>query len=93
MKTSLIVIQNEADHADAKELIENLMGSSDSRDRARIIALARLVVASDRARSTFVAIGNGRPESDRRFVSGDSRWEHHHRRSQSCALARNHAKP
>jgi hypothetical protein len=31
MRTALIVIQNEADHADAKKL----MGSSDSRDRVR----------------------------------------------------------
>ena len=29
MKTTLIVIQNEADHADAKKLIEKLMGSSE----------------------------------------------------------------
>jgi hypothetical protein len=29
MKTTLIVIQNEADHADAKKLIEKLMGSGD----------------------------------------------------------------
>ncbi len=34
MKTTLIVIQNEADHADAKKLIEKLMGSGDSQDRA-----------------------------------------------------------
>jgi hypothetical protein len=29
MKTTLIVIQDETDHADAKKLIEKLMGSSD----------------------------------------------------------------
>jgi hypothetical protein len=28
MKTTLIVIQNEAEHADAKRLVEKLMGSS-----------------------------------------------------------------
>jgi hypothetical protein len=28
MKTTLIVIQNEADHADAKKLIEKLLGSN-----------------------------------------------------------------
>src|SRR6266436_676282 len=48
MKTTLIVIQNEADHADAKKLIEKLMGSSDSRDRARMVAQARLVEAYER---------------------------------------------
>jgi HTH-type transcriptional regulator/antitoxin HigA len=49
MKTTLIVIQNEADHADAKKLIEKLMGSSDSQDRARMVAQARLVEAYERA--------------------------------------------
>ena len=46
MKATLIVIQNEADHADAKKLIEKLIGSSDSRDRARMVAQARLVEAT-----------------------------------------------
>src|ERR1700730_17252921 len=45
MKTTLIVIQNEADHAEAKQLIEKLMGSSDPQDRARMVAQARLVEA------------------------------------------------
>ena len=48
MKTTLIVIQNETDHADAKRLIEKLMGSSDSQDRARMVAQARLVEAYER---------------------------------------------
>jgi HTH-type transcriptional regulator / antitoxin HigA len=48
MKTTLIVIQNKADHADAKKLIEKLMGSSDSQDRARLAAQARLVEAYER---------------------------------------------
>jgi HTH-type transcriptional regulator/antitoxin HigA len=48
MKTTLIVIQNETDHADAKRLIEKLMGSSDSQDRARMVAQARLVEADER---------------------------------------------
>lgn len=50
MKTTLIVIQNEADHADAKKLIEKLMGSSDSQDLARMVAQARLVEAYERSR-------------------------------------------
>jgi hypothetical protein len=41
MKTTLIVIQNDADHADAKKLIEKLMGSSNSQDQARMVAQAR----------------------------------------------------
>jgi HTH-type transcriptional regulator / antitoxin HigA len=49
MKTTLIVIQNEADHADAKKLIEKLMGSSDSQDQAWMVAQARLVEAYERA--------------------------------------------
>lgn len=36
MRATLIVIQDEADHADAKKLIEKLLGSSDPKDRARI---------------------------------------------------------
>src|ERR1700687_6063373 len=49
MKTTLIVTQNEADHADAKKLIEKLMGSGDPQDRARMVAQARLVEAYERA--------------------------------------------
>ena len=49
MKTTLIVIQNEADHADAKRLVEKLMGSSDPQDGARMVAQARLVEAYERS--------------------------------------------
>jgi HTH-type transcriptional regulator/antitoxin HigA len=49
METTLIVIQNETDHADAKRLVEKLMASSDSQDRARMVAQARLVEAYERA--------------------------------------------
>ena len=35
MKTTLIVIQNDADHAQAKALIERLMDSKIPADRAR----------------------------------------------------------
>jgi hypothetical protein len=38
MKTTLIVILDEADHAEAKKLIEKLMGSSEPEDRARMVA-------------------------------------------------------
>lgn len=36
MKTTLIVIQNDADHAQAKALIEKPMYSKDSADQARM---------------------------------------------------------
>jgi HTH-type transcriptional regulator/antitoxin HigA len=49
MKTTFIVIQNEADHADAKRLIEKLLGSSDPQGGARMVAQARLVDAYERA--------------------------------------------
>jgi HTH-type transcriptional regulator/antitoxin HigA len=48
MKTTLIVSQDEADHADAKRPVEKLMGSSDPQDRARMVAQARLIEAYER---------------------------------------------
>ncbi len=50
MKTTLIVIQNDADHAQAKALVEKLMMSDDPGERARMVAQARLVEAYERAR-------------------------------------------
>ena len=50
MKATLIVIENEKDHAQAKALIEELMGSDDAADRARMAAQARLIEAYERAR-------------------------------------------
>ena len=50
MKATLIVIQNDADHAEAKKLIERLFGSNDAKDQARIVAQARLVEAYERFR-------------------------------------------
>ncbi|HEY6618029.1 MAG TPA: hypothetical protein VIY68_00640 [Steroidobacteraceae bacterium] len=50
MKATLIVIQNEADHAQAKKYIDRLMGSTDAQDRARMVAQARLVEAYERTR-------------------------------------------
>ena len=48
MKTTLIVIQNDADFTEAKALVEALMGSDDPRDRDRMLAQARLVEAYER---------------------------------------------
>jgi HTH-type transcriptional regulator / antitoxin HigA len=50
MKTTLIVIQNDADHAQAKALIEKLMESRDPADRARMVAQAYLTEAYERSR-------------------------------------------
>ena len=50
MKATLFVIENDADHALAKALIEKLMGSSDPADQARMTAQARLIEAYERAR-------------------------------------------
>ncbi len=50
MKATLIVIENDADHAEAKALVEKLMGSKDSADLARMTAQARLVEAYERTR-------------------------------------------
>jgi HTH-type transcriptional regulator/antitoxin HigA len=50
MKANLIVIQNDADHREAKALIEGLVVSSNPEDRARMVAQARLVEAYERSR-------------------------------------------
>jgi len=50
MKTTLIVIENDADHAQAKALVEKLMDSTRPDDRARMVAQARLIEAYERAR-------------------------------------------
>jgi len=50
MKATLFVIENDRDHAEAKALIEKLMGSEDPADQARMAAQARLIEAYERAR-------------------------------------------
>jgi HTH-type transcriptional regulator/antitoxin HigA len=50
MKATLIVIESEADHAQAKALVEKLMRSPLASDRARMIAQARLIEAYERGR-------------------------------------------
>ena len=50
MKATLIVIQNDADHAEAKVLVAKLMGSNDPADVARMAAQARLVESYERSR-------------------------------------------
>jgi HTH-type transcriptional regulator/antitoxin HigA len=48
MKATLIIIQNETDHAQAKELIQKLVPSDDPDDQARLAAQAQLVEAYER---------------------------------------------
>ena len=50
MKATLFIIEKDKDHAQAKALIEKLMGSDDVADRARMAAQARLIEAYERAR-------------------------------------------
>ena len=50
MKATLIVIENDKDHAQAKALVEKLMQSRNADDRVRMVAQARLVEAYERTR-------------------------------------------
>jgi HTH-type transcriptional regulator/antitoxin HigA len=50
MKATLFVIENVADHAQAKALVEKLVGSDDPADLARMAAQARLIEAYERVR-------------------------------------------
>jgi HTH-type transcriptional regulator / antitoxin HigA len=50
MKATLVVIQNDADHAQAKVLVEKLMRSRDAAGQARMVAQAHLMEAYERGR-------------------------------------------
>ena len=50
MKATLIVIQNDADHAEAKALVARLMQSDAEPDRARGLAQARLIEHYEKTR-------------------------------------------
>jgi HTH-type transcriptional regulator/antitoxin HigA len=50
MKTTVIAIESDADHAQAKALVGKLMGSRRSDDRVRLAAQARLIEAYERSR-------------------------------------------
>ena len=50
MKTTLIAIENDADHVQAKALVAKLMGSRKPDDRVRLVAQARLIEAYERTR-------------------------------------------
>jgi HTH-type transcriptional regulator / antitoxin HigA len=50
MKTTLFVVENDADHEQAKALIEKLMRSNEPADRVRMTAQARLIAAYEQSR-------------------------------------------
>jgi HTH-type transcriptional regulator/antitoxin HigA len=50
MKATLIVIENDADHAQAKALVDRLMASNDPDSIPKIAAQARLIEAYERNR-------------------------------------------
>ena len=50
MKTTLIVIQNDEDHVQAKALVAKLMDSRSSADQLRMVAQALLIEAYERTR-------------------------------------------
>lgn len=50
MKATLILIQNDADHAQAKALVDKLMTSESPADHAKLAAQARLIEAYERER-------------------------------------------
>ncbi len=50
MKTTLIAIENEADHSLAKALVGKLMESRRSETQVRLVAQARLIEAYERSR-------------------------------------------
>jgi HTH-type transcriptional regulator / antitoxin HigA len=50
MKATLIVIQNDTEHVQAKALVEKLMASEDPDERARMAAQARLIEDYERKR-------------------------------------------
>lgn len=50
MRTELIIVENEADHAEAMALVDRLMGSDDPADGARLRAQARLIEDYERRR-------------------------------------------
>jgi HTH-type transcriptional regulator/antitoxin HigA len=50
VKATLFIIENDKDHAEAKALVDKLMGSDDAAGQARMVAQARLIEAYERAR-------------------------------------------
>ena len=50
MKATLIVIESDSDHVQAKALVSRLMASRKPEDRVRMVGQARLIEAYERSR-------------------------------------------
>ena len=50
MKATLVIVENDRDHQQAKALVEKLMDSTDSSEQARLIAQAGLIQAYEQSR-------------------------------------------
>ena len=50
MKATLFIIEDDAEHTQAKALVEKLMASGDAAEQARMTAQARLIEAYERTR-------------------------------------------
>jgi HTH-type transcriptional regulator / antitoxin HigA len=50
MKATLVIVENDSDHQQAKALVEKLMDSTDPSDQARLVAQARLIEAYEQDR-------------------------------------------
>jgi HTH-type transcriptional regulator / antitoxin HigA len=50
MKATLVIVENDKDHRQAKALLEKLMNSADPSDQGRLVAQARLIEAYEKGR-------------------------------------------
>jgi HTH-type transcriptional regulator / antitoxin HigA len=50
MKATLVIVENDKDHQQAKALLEKLMNSADPSDQGRLVAQARLIEAYEQGR-------------------------------------------
>jgi HTH-type transcriptional regulator/antitoxin HigA len=50
MKATLVIVENDKDHRQAKALLEKLMNSADPSDQGRLVAQARLIEAYEQGR-------------------------------------------
>jgi HTH-type transcriptional regulator / antitoxin HigA len=50
MKATLVIVENDRDHQQAKALVEKLMDSTNPSDQARLIVQARLIEAYEQGR-------------------------------------------
>jgi HTH-type transcriptional regulator / antitoxin HigA len=50
MKATLVIVENDTDHQQAKALVQKLMNSVDPSDQSRLVAQARLIEAYEQGR-------------------------------------------